>query len=78
MWARGDLSPEAEDACRRAATYARKADDQRELTSCLTVLSAIAAFGPTPVEEAIRTCKETLRSVEGYRYAEANTLQNLG
>ena len=41
-------SAAAEDACRRAAEYARNVNDQRELAEILGWLASAAPWGPTP------------------------------
>jgi DNA-binding SARP family transcriptional activator len=68
----------ADEAWRRAATHARRADDERELFEILGWRASAAAFGPTPVPEAIRRCERIGEQVRSSPVAVAVTLQPLG
>jgi DNA-binding SARP family transcriptional activator len=68
----------ADEAWRRAATHARRADDERELFEILGWRASAAAFGPTPVPEAIRRCERIREQVASSSVAVAVTLHPLG
>ena len=68
----------ADEAWRRAATHARRADDERELFEILGWRASAAVFGPTPVPEAIRRCERIREQVRSSPVAVAVTLHPLG
>jgi DNA-binding SARP family transcriptional activator/tetratricopeptide (TPR) repeat protein len=61
-WIHG-RSAAAEEAWRRAARYARRANDRRQLTEILGWLASAALWGPTPAAEGIRRCADYLGEV---------------
>ena len=65
---------ETEDAVQRALRHAMNADDRREEAWNLYLYAASAAWGPTPVPEAIRRCEELVGSPRGHRIVEARAL----
>lgn len=68
----------ADAAWRQAAEHARRAGDERELFEILGWRASAAAFGPTPVVEAIRRCTEIRERVRDNAVAAAVTLRPLG
>ncbi len=76
-WTEGQAGA-ADDAWRRAAGHAQRADDRRELFEALCWRASAAVFGPTPVPEAIRRCEEIRDQVESSPVALAVTLHPLG
>jgi len=76
-WTRS-LAASADQAWRRAAEHARRAGDQRELFEILGWRASAAAFGPTPVPEAIRVCHGIRRQVRSNPVAASVTLRPLG
>jgi tetratricopeptide (TPR) repeat protein len=68
----------ADDAWRRAAAHARGAGDERELFDILGWRASAAAFGPTPVPEAIRRCERIREQGRSSPVAVAVTLHPLG
>ena len=56
-------SAAAEDAWQRAAEYARRANDRRQLTEILGWLASAALWGPTPASEGIRRCADYLDEI---------------
>ena len=54
-------SAAAEEAWRRAAEYARRTNDRRQLTEILGWLASAALWGPTPASEGIQRCAELSR-----------------
>jgi len=56
----GCRGPEAEEALQRAVEYARRAGDGRQEGRALSLLFAIAVFGPQRVPDGIRRCEEVL------------------
>jgi tetratricopeptide (TPR) repeat protein len=61
----------AAEACERAIEHAEQAGDTRQLKLAATAYAAAAAFGPTPVGEAIERCEQMVRQVAGDRQSEA-------
>jgi DNA-binding SARP family transcriptional activator len=57
------MTGRADDAWQCAATYARRAGDDRELFEILGWRASASVFGPTPVPEAIRRCDEIRQEV---------------
>jgi DNA-binding SARP family transcriptional activator/tetratricopeptide (TPR) repeat protein len=56
-------SAAAEDAWQRAAEYARRVNDRRQLTEILGWLASAALWGPTPASEGIRRCADYLDEI---------------
>jgi len=75
-WLGGQVA-EADDAWEQAAGHARSAGDDRELFEILGWQASAAAFGPTPVPEAIERCQDMRRQVSGSGVAIALTLHPL-
>jgi class 3 adenylate cyclase len=61
----------------RALEHARRGGDQRQLTEILFWLAASAAWGPTPVGEAISRCDELLELARGSAAAESGVEMSL-
>ena len=76
-WTEG-LIADADDAWRLAAEHARRAGDDRELYEILCWRASAAAFGPTPVTQAIHRCSEIREEVHASPVAIAVTLHPLG
>jgi DNA-binding SARP family transcriptional activator len=70
-------SAAAEDAWRRAAEYARRADDRRQLTEILGWLASAAFWGPTPALEGIRLCEDYLEEIGNHRRGQAVVLLHM-
>jgi DNA-binding SARP family transcriptional activator len=68
----------ADEAWRHAAAHARGAGDERELFAILGWRASAAAFGPTPVPDAIRRCVRIREQVAISPVAVAFTLHPLG
>ena len=68
----------AEEAWERAASYARRAGDQRRLDDILRWIPSAVLFGPTPVPEAIRRCEEIRQLLRGNLRAQSEILPALG
>ncbi len=68
----------ADEAWARAAAHARAAGDDRELCEILGWRASAAAFGATPVPEAIKRCAAIRAQVRRSPVAEAVTLRPLG
>jgi tetratricopeptide (TPR) repeat protein len=75
-WTEGRVA-DAEDAWTHAADEARRADDERELFEILGWHASAAAFGPTPVPEAIARCERIRGQVRSSPLALAATLHPL-
>ena len=67
----------AEHAWRRAAEYARKANDRRQLADILAWLASAALWGPTPAQEGIRRCQEYLAEIGNHPFGKAVILHYL-
>ena len=67
----------AEDAWRRAAEYARRANDRRQLTEILGWLASAALWGPTPASEGIRRCADYLDEVGSHPRGQAVILKHM-
>ena len=67
----------AEAAWRRAAEHARRAGEELEEVEVLGWSASAAAFGPTPVEEAIPACEAIVERVRDNQVAAAMTLRPL-
>ena len=63
LWMRLRLG-EMESVLERALVHARNAGDQRKVATILGSLCRVAQLGPTPVEEAIRRCREILEDAD--------------
>jgi DNA-binding SARP family transcriptional activator len=70
-------SAAAEDAWQRAAEYARRVNDRRELAEILSWLASAALWGPTPATEGIRRCKEYLDEIGNHPFGKAVILLHL-
>ena len=64
----------AAEAAERALDHARTAGDPRQQSRAATAYAAAAAFGPTPVDEAIEHCERAAAQVSGDRQAEGMLL----
>ncbi len=67
----------AEYAWQRAADYARKVNDRRQLADILAWLASAALWGPTPAPEGIRRCQEYLDEIGNHPIGKAEILLNL-
>ena len=67
----------AEDAWRRAAEYARRVNDRRQLTEILGWLASAALWGPTPAAEGIRQCDGYLDEVGNHPSGQAVILLHM-
>jgi DNA-binding SARP family transcriptional activator len=70
-------SAAAENAWQRAAQYARRVNDRRELAEILTWLASAALWGPTPAPEGIRRCEEYLDEIGNLPFGRAVILHHL-
>jgi tetratricopeptide (TPR) repeat protein len=75
-WIHG-RSAAAEEAWRRAAGYARRTNDRRQLTEILSWLASAALWGPTPALEGIQRCKNCLDEVGNHPRGQAVILKHL-
>jgi DNA-binding SARP family transcriptional activator len=76
-WVEGRAA-RADEAWRRAAEHARRAGDEVALFEVLDRRASAAVFGPTPVPEAIKRCRQLHEQVRGSPLAVASTLHALG
>jgi class 3 adenylate cyclase/tetratricopeptide (TPR) repeat protein len=67
----------AEEEFQRAVTHARAADDRRAEAANLYALVQAAYWGPTPVAEGIRRCREVRERAEGSYRVEMSALHTL-
>ena len=67
----------AEYAWQRAADYARKLDDRRQLADIVSWLASAALWGPTPAPEGIQRCKDYLGEIGNHPQGKAEILLNL-
>jgi predicted ATPase/DNA-binding SARP family transcriptional activator len=67
----------AEDAWLRAANYARKVNDQRQVADIAGWLSSAALWGPTPAAEGIKRCQDYLDEIGNHPIGKAEILMNL-
>jgi len=67
----------AEYAWLRAADYARKVNDRRQLADIFNWLASAALWGPTPAPEGIKRCKEYLDEIGNHPMGKAEILLNL-
>jgi DNA-binding SARP family transcriptional activator len=70
-------SAAAEDAWRRAAEYARRANDQWQLTEILGWLASAALWGPTPAAEGIKRCEDYLDEIGNHHRGQAAVLLHM-
>jgi DNA-binding SARP family transcriptional activator/predicted ATPase len=70
-------SAAAEYAWQRAADYARKVNDRRQLAHIVSWLASAALWGPTPVPEGIQRCKDYLDEIGNHPIGKAEILLNL-
>ena len=70
-------SAAAEDAWQRAAEYARRLNDRRQLTEILGWLASAALWGPTPASEGIRRCAGYLDEIGNHPSGRAVILLHL-
>jgi len=70
-------SAAAEDAWQRAAQYARRANDRRQLTDILGWLASAALWGPTPAAEGIRHCENYLEEIGNHHRGQAVVLLHM-
>jgi DNA-binding SARP family transcriptional activator/tetratricopeptide (TPR) repeat protein len=75
-WMQG-RSAAAEEAWQRAAEYARRTNDRRQLTEILGWLASAALWGPTPASEGIRRCEDYLDEVGNHPRGQAVILKHL-
>jgi DNA-binding SARP family transcriptional activator len=75
-WIHG-RSAAAEEAWQRAAEYARRANDRRQLTEILGWLASAALWGPTPVLAGIRHCEDYLDEVGSHPRGQAVILNHM-
>jgi class 3 adenylate cyclase/tetratricopeptide (TPR) repeat protein len=68
----------AEEAWERAASYARRAGDQRRLADILRWIPSVVLFGPTPAPAGIRRCEEIRQVLRGNLRAQSEILPALG
>jgi DNA-binding SARP family transcriptional activator len=67
----------AEKAWRRAAEYARRANDRQQLTEILGWLASAALWGPPPASEGIRHCEDYLDEVGNHPRGQAVILNHM-
>ena len=67
----------AEYAWHRAAEYARKLNDRRQLADILAWLASAALWGPTPAQEGIRRCQDYLDEIGNHPFGKAVILNHL-
>ena len=70
-------SAAAEDAWQRAAEYARRVNDRRQLAEILCWLASAALWGPTPAPEGIRRCADYLDEIGNHPIGQAVVLLHL-
>jgi DNA-binding SARP family transcriptional activator len=67
----------AEDAWLRAADYARKLNDRRQLADILDWLASAALWGPTPAQKGIQRCEDYLDEIGNHPLGKALILMHL-
>ena len=67
----------AEYAWQRAAEYARKVNDRRQLAEILGWLASVMLWGPTPASTGIRLCKAYLDEIGNHPIGKAVILHHL-
>jgi DNA-binding SARP family transcriptional activator len=75
-WIHG-RSAAAEEAWQRAAEYARRASDRRQLVETLGWLASAALWGPTPAAQGIRRCADYLDEVGNHPRGQAVILKHM-
>ena len=70
-------SAAAEEAWQRAAEYARRANDRRQLAEILGWLASAALWGPTPAAEGIRRCENYLDEIGNHPRGQAVILWHM-
>ena len=70
-------SAAAEDAWQRAAEYARRVHDRRQLIEILGWLASAALWGPTPAPEGIRRCEDYLNEAGNHPSGQAVILLHM-
>jgi DNA-binding SARP family transcriptional activator len=75
-WIHG-RSAAAEEAWQRAAEYARRVNDRRQLTEILGWLASAALWGPTPAQEGMRRCAGYLDEVGTHPRGQAMILTHM-
>ena len=70
-------SAAAEEAWQRAAEYARRANDRRQLAEILGWLASAALWGPTPAAEGIRRCEDYLDEIGNHPRGQAVILWHM-
>lgn len=70
-------SAAAEYAWLRAAVYARKMNDRRQLADIASWLASAALWGPTPAPKGIQRCQEYLDEVGNHPIGKAEILLNM-
>ncbi|MFN2489691.1 MAG: AAA family ATPase [Actinomycetota bacterium] len=58
----------------KALEHARRSGDRIQESRCLQRLAGLVFWGPTPVEQALRSCREIVDALAGKRDAEAGCL----
>ena len=67
----------AEYAWLRAADYARKVNDRRQLADILDWLASAALWGPTPAQKGIQRCEDYLDEIGNHPLGKAGILMHL-
>jgi tetratricopeptide (TPR) repeat protein len=67
----------AEYAWLRAADYARKLNDRRQLAEILGWLASAALWGPTPAQKGIQRCENYLEEIGNHPLGKAGILMHL-
>ena len=67
----------AEYAWLRAADYARKVNDRRQLAEILGWLASAALWGPTPAQKGIQRCEDYLDEIGNHPLGKAGILMHL-
>src|SRR5262249_46351959 len=67
----------AEYAWLRAADYARKLDDRRQLADILAWLASAALWGPLPAPTGVQRCLDYLNEIGNHPFGKAAILQQL-
>jgi DNA-binding SARP family transcriptional activator len=70
-------SAAAEEAWQRAAQYARRVNDRRQLAEILGWLASAALWGPTPAAEGIRRCQDYLDEIGNHPRGQAAILLHM-
>ena len=70
-------SAAAEDAWQRAAEYARRASDRRQLAEILGWLASAALWGPTPAAEGVRRCQSYLDEIGNHPHGQTVILRHM-